>query len=147
VRVFSAYGRGLQRQVVYDAIRMLRASEPGRPAVFRGTGQEARDFVHVDDVARGVHAVIQGAAWRGEAYNLASGASTTIGQLVEMVQSILGAPTAATFDGVTERGHPLVWQADIARIRALGFEPAWTLKRGIADLVESWEADHASERS
>jgi UDP-glucose 4-epimerase len=144
VRVFSAYGPGLRRQVVYDAIRMLRASRPGHPAVFRGTGQETRDFIHVDDVARGVNAVIQGARWTGEAYNLASGDSSTIADLVEMVRSLLGTPSVATFDGVPARGHPLAWQADISRIRALGFAPAWTLQRGVADLVDSWGSDQPS---
>jgi UDP-glucose 4-epimerase len=141
VRVFSAYGPGLHRQVVYDAVRMLRASGPGHPAVFRGTGQETRDFIHVDDVAQGVYAVMQGAQWTGEVYNLASGESTTISDLVDLVRSLLGAPSAATFDGVRARGHPLTWQADISRIRALGFSPAWTLRRGVADLIASWSLE------
>ena len=54
-----------------------------------------------------------------------------------------GDPAAAAFDGVLTRGNPLVWQADISRISRLGFTPAWTLARGLADLVEHWDADNA----
>lgn len=144
VRIFSAYGRGLRRQVVYDAVRRLRAAGPSSPAVFRGTGREARDFVHVEDVAGGVLAAIGGAAWVGEPYNLASGVSTTIAELTEIVRCRLGGLAAAEFDGVSDRGMPLVWRADIARLRALGFSPTWTLERGIAEIVAHWAEDHGT---
>jgi len=142
VRIFSAYGRGLRRQVVYDAIRLLQSASPERPAVFRGTGSEARDFIHVEDIVRGVLSVIEGGAWTGEAYNLASGVSTTIAELTVVVRSMLGGTATAAFDGMASRGYPLVWQADISRIRQLGFAPAWTLERGIADIVDHWADDH-----
>lgn len=141
VRVFSAYGPGLRRQVVFDAIRLLRASSPDHPAVFRGTGQEARDFIHVEDVAQGVETVMRGARWTGEAYNLASGDSVTIAQLVEIVRRQIGEGATARFDGVAARGHPQTWHADISHIRRLGFAPAWTLPLGIADLLSRW-SDH-----
>jgi UDP-glucose 4-epimerase len=142
VRIFSAYGRGLRRQVVYDAIRLLQNSRPDHPAVFRGTGSEARDFIHVEDIARGVQAVINGGEWTGEAYNLASGVSTTIADLTTLVRSMLGSSATAAFDNMPSRGYPLVWQADITRIRQLGFAPAWTLDRGIAEMVSHWAEDH-----
>jgi UDP-glucose 4-epimerase len=144
VRVFSAYGRRLRRQVIYDAIRKLRESSPGQPAVFRGTGQESRDFIHVEDVAQGVEVVMKNSRWAGEAYNLASGASTKIVDVVRLIQSQLDAPTAATFDRVTARGHPLNWQVDISSIRSLGFTPSWTLGQGIAEIIRSWPDDHRS---
>lgn len=145
MRVFSAYGRGLRRQVIYDAVRMLRDSHPGDPAVFRGTGLEARDFIHVEDIARGVVAVIEGGAWTGEAYNLASGTSTTIADLTAIVRSKLGGAATTTFDGLPSRGHPLVWQADITRMQQIGFSPSWSLERGIGDLIDHWAEDHGAE--
>ncbi|MCC6179552.1 MAG: NAD-dependent epimerase/dehydratase family protein [Chloroflexi bacterium] len=143
-RIFSAYGRGLRRQVVYDAIQKFQTAHAGAPAVFRGTGDEARDFIHVEDVARGIDTLVRGADWTGEAYNLASGEATSIADLVATIRDELGSQAPVVFDGLAARGYPLVWRADVSRLQRLGFVPAWNLRRGIGDVAAHWTADHAA---
>ena len=48
LRIFSAYGPGLRRQVLWDICHKALTSPPVR---LHGTGSESRDFVFVDDIA------------------------------------------------------------------------------------------------
>src|SRR5438552_189686 len=50
-RIFSAYGPGLRRQVVWDICEKALAT--GKLEL-RGTGAESRDFIHAADIARGL---------------------------------------------------------------------------------------------
>src|SRR4029077_722043 len=47
VRLFSVYGEGLRKQLLWDCAGKLVA--PGERIELGGTGEEVRDWVHVDD--------------------------------------------------------------------------------------------------
>ena len=128
VRIFSAYGPGLRRQVVWDICRKV-LSQP--ELLLHGTGQESRDFIHALDIARALEFVITGASFQGEAYNLASGREVTIRELVELILLILDAKFDPQFDGIVPQGAPRRWQADLTKINALGFAPAISLEDGL----------------
>jgi len=130
VRIFSAYGEGLRRQVLWDICRkLLLEGQLG----LRGTGMETRDFIHVRDVAEGLLLVVQRALMQGEVYNLASGRAISIQALAQMAAAALRPEVAPHFDGVVPAGDPRFWQADIARITALGLAPAVALEEGVPD--------------
>ncbi len=80
VRLFSVYGPRQRKQVVYDLIDRL-ARDPARLEVI-GDGTQERDFAFVDDVAAAIVLVGSDAPGRGEVYNVASGTSHSIAQLV-----------------------------------------------------------------
>src|SRR5687767_14322440 len=82
VRIFSAYGPGLRRQVIWDICE--RVLTTGR-LVLHGTGAESRDFVHAADIARGLLHLVQAAPARGEVYNLASGTETAIREVAGLL--------------------------------------------------------------
>lgn len=136
VRIFSAYGPGLRRQVVWDICE--RALTTGR-VTLHGTGRESRDFVHASDIARALAALAGRNAGDCEIYNLGTGQETTIAQLADMLLASLLRDTRASFDGRATPGNPLTWRADISKIRALGFEPAVTLAQGLRS-VATWAA-------
>lgn len=134
VRIFSAYGPGLRRQVVWDICEKVLTT--GQLAL-RGTGRESRDFIHAADIARALHLLAVQAPCAGEIYNLANGREVTIAGLAGLLLGALGSPAEAQFDGVATPGNPLRWQADIAKIRALGFAPSIPLEQGIR-AVATW---------
>ncbi|BBB91643.1 MAG TPA: NAD-dependent epimerase/dehydratase family protein [Methylomusa anaerophila] len=128
LRIFSAYGEGLRRQVVFDLCRKF--SQPGsRSVTLYGTGRETRDFIHGEDVAAAVGCIV--AAGAGGVYNIASGCQTAIGDLAAMVREYLGSDKAIGYTGAVRRGEPLCWQADTARARSMGFTPAVGLADGV----------------
>jgi UDP-glucose 4-epimerase len=132
LRIFSAYGAGLERQVVWDLAQ--RAQREGVLRV-RGTGSESRDFIHAGDIARAVVLVMEHGAFDGGIYNLASGVETPIDVLAQRIVALSGRALPVSFDGVAPAGTPRRWRADITRIAALGFAPATALDVGLAEVV------------
>jgi UDP-glucose 4-epimerase len=127
-RIFSAYGPGLRRQVVWDTCEKVLAT--GQLAL-RGTGAESRDFIHAADIARALHLLATNAPCEGEIYNVASGREATIAELAAILLDALGSSVKAIFDGAATPGNPLHWRAGIGKIGALGFAPAIPLEQGL----------------
>jgi UDP-glucose 4-epimerase len=139
-RVFSAYGPGLNRQILWDVCRKAVAA----PVVsLSGTGHETRDFIHVADVARAVRVLAENADMHGEAYNVASGVETTIASLAERLVAQASPEAVVEFSGVQRAGDPLRWCADISAIEELGFVPAVSLDEGIVEFAR-WCVGEAS---
>ncbi len=131
-RVFSAYGAGLRRQVIWDICEKMAIR---KSIELRGTGTESRDFVHAADVTKGLGLIADAAPMEGEAYNIGSGRQISIAGLAHMILGMLGYHDRPTFDGLVPRGDPLHWQADISRIKALGFSPQIELEEGMRSFV------------
>jgi UDP-glucose 4-epimerase len=128
VRIFSAYGVGLRRQVLWDLCQKAFT----QPALLlRGTGNESRDFIHGRDVARAIYLLAERAPCEGEVFNLASGIETRIKELVELIVAQIGKEITVAFDGNNPLGNPLNWQADISRLAALGYTPVTSLEDGV----------------
>jgi UDP-glucose 4-epimerase len=138
VRLFSAYGPGLRRQVLWD---ICRKAFDGRPVLLEGTGDETRDFLYIDDVALGIAGVVDKAACRGECYNLAGGVETSIRYLAQRLVSSLGTQNEIRFSGIARKGDPHRWWADISSIKLLGFRPEVAIDEGVGRYVD-WFRRH-----
>ena len=128
VRIFSAYGPGLRRQVMWDICQKAIVQNSVN---LQGTGRESRDFIHALDIARALLLIATKAPMEGEAYNLATGEEVTIDTLASHILTSLEYPNPLHFDGIIPVGNPLNWQADISKLRALGFSPTVSLDRGV----------------
>jgi UDP-glucose 4-epimerase len=131
-RIFSAYGNGLKRQVIWDICHKALT----QPVLkLQGTGQESRDFIHGIDVARAIFAIAQNSIGDSPVYNLASGQETTIKELADLILLNLhgdrSAKISVEFDGVVPVGNPVNWRADVGRIANIGFLPTVKLAQGI----------------
>lgn len=129
LRIFSAYGPGLRRQVVWDLC--YRVLTEGKLEL-KGTGTESRDFVHVTDIVQATLAVMDQAEMVGEVYNVASGEEVAIKELAEMLLAALGIEIEPEFDGIVPPGNPLNWRADISKLVSLGFSPNMNLNDGLS---------------
>jgi UDP-glucose 4-epimerase len=139
-RVFSAYGPGLRRQLLWDVCR--KAAESETVHLF-GTGEETRDFVHVADVARAVRVLGESAAAPacGEAYNVASGVETSVAEIARTLLATVRPDATLTFSGEQRPGDPLRWRADVSAIRGLGFEPQMPIGQGLAEYAAWYVAE------
>jgi UDP-glucose 4-epimerase len=126
LRIFSAFGAGLRRQILWEIGSQFVMT--GRIRL-QGTGSETRDFIHAADIARAVRLVIERAPGQGEIFNLASGSEVSIGELAREMTRIGGGAFDPEFEGRGRPGDPLHWQAEISRIRELGFEPSVDILR------------------
>lgn len=128
VRIFSAYGPGLRRQVVWDICQKAIAQNN---LTLQGTGKESRDFIHALDIAKAIDTVATSAPMQGEVYNLGTGREVAIASLAAMVLENLGCESTANFDGIVPVATPLNWQADITKLNYLGFTATVPLEQGI----------------
>jgi UDP-glucose 4-epimerase len=137
LRLFSVFGPGQRKQVVFDLLAKL-AADPGRLEVI-GAGTEMRDFVFVEDVVGAAGVVMSRAPLAGEVYNVASGEGVTIKQLVDHVTAVVGLSPQVRYTGEVRPGDALHWVADVTRLRALGYSPAVSLREGV-HRVADWFA-------
>jgi dTDP-glucose 4,6-dehydratase len=105
-----------------------------------GDGRQVRDWLHVDDHARGVLHVLEYGA-DGEVYNLGGGNSR---ENVEIVRHLLEA-TGRAWDThvrhVTDRaGHDRRYALDSTKARRLGWEPQVPFERGLRETVAWYRA-------
>lgn len=129
LRIFSAYGAGLRRQILWD---VCEKAVQGHVELM-GSGQQTRDFVHTDDVAAAIECLLASAPFEGEAYNCASGVETTIRELAEKLAACVNPAAPVSFSGVDRPGDPMRWRADISALSRLGFKPSVAFDDGVAE--------------
>lgn len=127
-RIFSAYGPGIRRQVMWDICHKAIFQDS---ITLQGTGQESRDFIHALEIAKALFVIANKAPMQGEVYNLGTGVEVTIAELAGLLLEALDYQGSLKFDGKVSVGNPLNWQAGIAKIQTLGFQPEVRLKQGV----------------
>jgi UDP-glucose 4-epimerase len=140
VRLFSLYGPGQRKQVIYDLIGRAVGGEA--PLVVHGSPDVSRDFVFVDDAAKAFLALARRAPAEGEAYNAASGRPTTLGELVAVLLEVTGVDITAFFTGAVRRGDPLRWCGDTSKAQALGVRCDTPLGEGMRQTVRWFLETH-----
>lgn len=138
LRYFNTYGPG-QRFTPYVGVitifvtRLLR----GEPPVIFGEGDQRRDFVHVEDIAAGTVAALDGPPGT---YNLGTGVGTTVRELAELLIEAID-PGASPETAPARPGELRHSVADIgAAAAALGYEPTRELRSGIDAVIEAIRA-------
>jgi UDP-glucose 4-epimerase len=138
LRIFSAYGPGLRRQVIWDICQKILSQNQ---LTLQGTGQESRDFIHAIDIAKAVEFVINCAPMTGEMYNLASGEEWKICDIATLIMHSLGVEYPISFDGILTPGNPIRWQASITKLQALGFSTSIHIEQGIPTFCNWFRAE------
>ena len=143
VRPFSVYGPRQEKLVIYDLLKQLEAG--GTTLNIRGDGTQARDFIHVSDVVDAILLIADNAPFAGEAYNVGSGSSVTVKDLVALLLIATGQTRKVVYSDKINAGEPLRWQVDIAKLRALGFSPRVPLQDGLRSLGSSFALPQSGE--
>ncbi len=116
-----------------------------RQFVVWGSGRPIRDFVYVEDVARGiVHAAETYES--SEIVNISSGHETSIRELVELVIDLTGFSGEVIWDCTKPDGQERKG-FDVTRMRTvLGYECRTPLREGLAKTIEWFAANYSSAR-
>ena len=113
-----------------------------RPKLY-GSGQNVRDWIHVDDHNAAVHAILDRGA-NGETYMIGADGELDNRTVLELILELMDQPRDA-YDHVTDRpGHDLRYAIDSAKLREeLGWSPRFTTFRdGLAQTID-WYRDNA----
>jgi len=113
----------------------------GQSIPLYGRGENVRNWIHVEDHARGILAAIERGA-DGEVYNLGGDDEIDNRHLLEELLAIMGKP-AELIQPVADRlGHDFRYSLDSTKARGeLGWAPAIPFPRGLRATVE-WYATH-----
>jgi len=133
VRIFSAYGVELRKQLLWDASRKALAGD----IRFAGSGQETRDWVNAEDVARLLLIAGEHAGPDAPIVNGASGVEVANRSILEVLFEALGANQGPEFTGAPRSGDPERYSGDPSRASAWGWAPRRSLQDGVREYA-SW---------
>lgn len=136
VRLTNIYGPGMAHKDSFVP-RLMRAALRGEGVEVYGTGEQRRDLVHVEDVARGFLA-----AWDHRSTGpviIGAGRSVTVTELVEAARKATGCPIPVNNVPAKPGEMPAV-VVDIAKARSLGYEPRVGLEDGLAGVWQDFRS-------
>lgn len=139
LRIFSAYGEGLKKQIFWDLSQKIKQS--GEITMF-GTGNETRDFIHISDLAMQIDLAIQKADFIGETINVANGVEIKIGDITKIFIEKAQWKGNVIFNGITRKGDPLNWVADISIFKKFGYNQQISIENGIEKYLK-WLKENA----
>jgi dTDP-L-rhamnose 4-epimerase len=148
LRLWNAYGPGQALSNPYTGVLAIFASRlhnRQRPMIFED-GQQRRDFVHVEDVARAFVLALERPEAVGQVYNVASGQDRTIEEVGLALARAMGCPELTPeITGKTRSGDIRHNIPDIGKIsRELGFRVERDFEADLAELAE-WVAAQQAE--
>jgi GDP-L-fucose synthase len=115
-----------------------------REVVVWGTGTPLREFLHVDDLAKGVVFCLDHYD-EYEHINCGAGFDVTIREIAEIIARVVGFDGQLVFDTSKPDGTPRKIM-DSTRIRALGWKPEISLEDGLASSYQ-WFIEHVAGRT
>jgi UDP-glucose 4-epimerase len=132
VRLFSVYGPGLRKQLIWDLGRRVTSGE--RNIELGGTGQEQRDFVYIDDAANILLEAVGHAAPAVPAFNGCSGRAASIAE-VAGIAAARSPGVAISFSGQCRTGDPGYLVGNASRAQAASLNATTALEDGVARTV------------
>lgn len=135
LRFFTVYGPRQRPDLAIS--KFTDAILAGRPIDRYGDGSTARDYTYVDDIVRGVLAAADYTEQSAfEVFNLGGAATTTLNELVALVEAAAGKKAAIRQMDNQPGDVPLTY-ADVTKAeRLLGYRPETAIREGVARYVE-----------
>ena len=115
--------------------KMVEAKEAGQPTVeIWGTGRPSREFLYVDDCARGI--VLAAEKYDGrEPINLGTGAEIRISELADLIRELVEYEGDLVYDPTKPDGQPRRCLDTSKAKEAFGFEAAVEFRAGLRETV------------
>ncbi|MBN9522457.1 NAD-dependent epimerase/dehydratase family protein [bacterium] len=133
LRFFNVFGPRQRPDSPYSGVIAIFTSmlAAGRTPTVHGDGLQSRDFVAVEDVARALILAADTPGVSGRVYNVGTGGSVTLLQLLDGLNKLLGTSVVPAH-GPARAGDIRHSRAKIDRITAdLGFAPKVSFEEGL----------------
>ncbi|MGE0251472.1 MAG: NAD-dependent epimerase/dehydratase family protein [Dongiaceae bacterium] len=142
--VSSAWGRIFYAYGPYEAAKRLIPSLilniiHNRPAPL-GPGTDEHDFTDCRDMGAAFTAMLK-SPYKG-AVNVTSGQGTRIADIARLIERLAGKKDLLRINALPSRPHdpPRLVGKNIILKEKIGFQPAYTLEKGLRDTILWWEA-------
>jgi len=137
LRFFNIFGPRQRADSPYSGVIALfiAALSKGVAPTIQGDGLQSRDFTYVANAVQCLMKAATAPAVSGNVYNVGTGTSTTVVELVNALNRVMGTKLDPTF-GSARVGDVRYSLADISRTKAdLGYEPGEDFESGLAKTV------------
>ena len=134
-RIFNIIGkRETNAHVVPELVGQLRR---GQTPVRLGNLESRRDYTDVTDVAAALHRLLSSPHDSSTIFNVGSGRSVSVGELVQLCEQVLGRPVEVESEPQRRRTQDrLELAADPRLLReTTGWEPARSLQETLSELL------------
>jgi len=131
VRLFSIYGEGLRKQLLWDACNKLSVGDTS----FFGSGEEVRDWLHVSDAAR----LLCLASEQSSLYTVVNGGSgkgVKVKDVLHCLCEAMNVEKELVFSSVPKEGDPDVLLADVKLLVELGFHALKDWQEGVHEYAQ-----------
>ena len=137
LRFFNVYGERMNPSGDYASLipKFIKLVAEGQQPTIYGTGEQARDFVHVSDVVRALILAAETEKAAGQVINIGWGDCYSVNTVFEMICKALDKyPSAHSGPAQVEPVRTMAdrWKA----FRLMGWKPEIGLEQGIKMLVE-----------
>jgi len=133
IRLFSLYGIGLKKQLLWDAYNKIK--DANLEVVFWGTGEETRDFIHIDDVIYIIEKLLD----KNEKFiviNGGTGIKHTIKDVVGMIKNLVNKDIEIMFNNQVNIGNPIYYWADVSKLNENNFIIKEKFEDGLKDSIK-----------
>lgn len=137
LRLFNVYGPGQNPNYAGVITNFIERARRGEPLIIYGDGEQTRDFVFVEDVARVIEALIEEGTFDGEVYNVGTGVPTKVIELARLIRSLVNKDVEIAFTP-SRPGDIRHSFADVSKLRRklpLSFTP---LSGGLVKLIKGY---------
>ncbi len=132
LRFTNIYGVGTYPKWRTAVTNFIKRALSNENLVIHGSGEQKRDFIHIDDVIEIYKFIIKPQA-KGEVFNAGSGYVASVKEVAEVVLKIAkkkGINVNIDFEKPRE-SKERTFGYDISKLRSLGFESKYNLEKGI----------------
>ena len=136
-RFSSIYGVGRQKTSVNLILDKALNNEI---ITITGDGCQTRDLTHVSDVVKAISMAIRGKFPSG-IYDIGTGVSTSINELVQLIERVLGKKLQFEYTPQSSIGDPKRNELNVSKAARYGFKAKVSLQEGIKQLIEELKSE------
>jgi UDP-glucuronate decarboxylase len=139
-RIFNTYGPRMRPDDGRVIPNFVSQALDGRDLTVYGDGSQTRSFCYVEDMVRGLRALMDADGLQGEVVNLGSDHEVTILDLAETILSVRETASGITHEPLPA-DDPSRRRPDLSKARRLlDFEPTVDLRSGLARTIDRFES-------
>lgn len=134
LRIFSAYGEGLKKQLFWD---LYQKGKTNSNVVLYGTGNESRDFIHISDILTAIDCIVINGAFNSDVINVANGTEVKIKTVANLFyENFNSSITNVKFGGEQRKGDPINWVSEINKLSSFGYKQKIPLNEGLKRYIK-----------
>lgn len=134
LRYFTVYGGGQRPDMAIQ--RLIRCALGGEHFELFGSGDQIRDFTHVDDVVSANFAALESDIDSGEVFNVSGGSPVSLRLVIETIEAITRKSISIRSAHLQAGDVSITNGSTLKAAERLGWVPRWSLEDGLREQVE-----------